>query len=151
MKTTPPNEAIDRIACDCIAARVRLLSRFITGIYDEALRPHGLRVSQMNILVAASKFGVARPAELCQALKMDHSTLSRNVERMRARGWLEAVDDRDGRASPFRVTKQGRQLLKRVLPAWEKAQEKAVSVLGEDGARMLARAVGNVRRSETQP
>jgi DNA-binding MarR family transcriptional regulator len=82
---------------------------------------------------------------------MDHSTLSRNVERMRARGWLEAADDRDGRASPFRVTKRGRQLLKRVLPAWEKAQEKAVSVLGEDGARMLARAVGNVRRSETQP
>lgn len=148
MKTDVQNKTVDRIASDCIAARIRILSRLITRIYDEALRPHDLRVSQMNILVAASKFGLARPAEVCQALEMDPSTLSRNVERMRARGWLETVDDLDGRANPFRVTKQGQQLLKQVFPTWKKAQEKAVSVLGEDGAQMLTAAIRNVRRRE---
>lgn len=151
METTPQKEVVDCIACDCIAARIRILNRLITSIYDDALRPHGLRVSQMNILVAASKFGLARPAEVCQALAMDPSTLSRNVERMRARGWLEAVDDRDGRASPFRVTKQGERLLGQAFPAWKKAQERAAVVLGEGGAQVLAQAIDNVRRSETQP
>src|SRR3954451_12375489 len=41
---------VDRIAGECIAVRVRLINRVVTAIYDEALRPFGLRVSQANIL-----------------------------------------------------------------------------------------------------
>ncbi len=53
---------LDRVASDCIAARVRLINRVVTAIYDDALRPHGLRVSQGNILVAVGRKGQARPA-----------------------------------------------------------------------------------------
>jgi hypothetical protein len=37
----------DRIACSCLAVRVRMLNRAITNLYDESLRPLGLRVSQL--------------------------------------------------------------------------------------------------------
>src|SRR3954468_2957649 len=115
---------VDQIAGECIAVRLRMLNRVITNIYDDALRPLGLKVSQMNILVAAAKMGTARPSEVCDYLHLDVSTLSRNVERMRARGWLEVVPDEDGRSQPFRLTSQGRRLLDKAVPAWSAAQQK---------------------------
>jgi DNA-binding MarR family transcriptional regulator len=131
------NDPIDRIARSCIAVRVRLLNRVITNIYDDALRPLGLKVSQANILVVAAKLGVARPAQVCELLNLDASTLSRNVERMQAKGWLEVVPDEDGRSQPFRLTAQGRKLLEKAVPAWEEAQEQATALLGEAGVEML--------------
>jgi DNA-binding MarR family transcriptional regulator len=131
-------DPIDRIARSCIAVRVRLLNRVVTNLYDEALRPLGLKVSQVNILVVAGKLGVARPAQVCELLNLDASTLSRNVERMVAKDWLEIVpDDDDGRSQPFRLTTKGRKLLERAVPAWEKAQEQATALLGETGVEML--------------
>ncbi len=121
---------IDTIAGECIAVRMRMLNRVVTNIYDDALRPLGVKVSQMNILVAAGRMGTARPAEVCERLHLDVSTLSRNVERMRARGWLEIVPDDDGRAQPFRLTNEGRKLLEKAAPAWRKAQKQAKSLLG---------------------
>ena len=114
--TARAKPTIDTIAGECIAVRLRMLNRVVTNIYDEALRPLGLKVSQMNILVAAAKMGTARPAEISERLHLDVSTLSRNVERMKARGWLEVVPDDDGRAQPFRLTAQGRKLLEKAAP-----------------------------------
>ena len=54
---------VDKIAGECIAVRLRMLNRVITNIYDNALRPLDLKVSQMNILVAAAKVGTVRPLE----------------------------------------------------------------------------------------
>ena len=85
-KGTP---TIDDVARECIAVRMRMLNRVITRLYDDALRGVGLKVSQMNILVAAAKMGTARPDEVCRRLQLDVSTLSRNVERMKARGYTE--------------------------------------------------------------
>jgi DNA-binding MarR family transcriptional regulator len=79
---------------------MRMLNRVITNIYDDALRSLDLKVSQMSILVAAAKMRTARPVEVCEHLHLDVSTLSRNVERMKARGWLEVVPDEDGRLQP---------------------------------------------------
>ena len=132
---------IDTIAAECIAVRMRMLNRVVTNIYDDALRPLGVRVSQMNILVAAGRMGTARPAEVCERLHLDVSTLSRNVERMQARGWLEVMPDEDGRAQPFRLTTQGRRLLEEAAPAWKKAQQKATALLGERVVELLGRAV----------
>lgn len=132
--------SVDTIAGQCIAVRMRMLNRVVTNLYDEALRPLGLRVSQMNILVAAAKMGTVRPAEVCARLHLDVSTLSRNVERMKARGWLEVVPDADGRAQPFRLTRHGRKLLARAVPAWVKAQEKAKSLLGQEVVELLGNA-----------
>src|SRR5205807_9326674 len=96
--------SIDTIARTCIAVRLRLLNRVVTNFYDDALRPLGLKVSQLNILIVAAKLGLARPAQVSEILQLDASTLSRNVERMRARGWLEVVPDEDARAQPLRLT-----------------------------------------------
>src|SRR5438552_18979662 len=91
---------IDQVAGECIAVRMRMLNRVITNIYDDALRPLGLKVSQMNVLVAAAKIGTARPAAVCEHLHLDISTLSRHVERMKGRGCLALDPDEHGRPQP---------------------------------------------------
>ena len=138
----------DTIARECLAVRLRMLNRVITNIYDDALRPLGMKTSQLNILVAAKRAGLARPAEICQLLQLDTSTLSRNVERMMARGWLEVVADEDGRAQPFRLTAKGKQLLQRAEPAWEQAQRKATELLGGDAISVISDAVTRIRSGE---
>jgi DNA-binding MarR family transcriptional regulator len=105
--------AIDAIARTCIAVRLRMLNRVVTSLYDDALRPLGLKVSQLNILVVTAKLGRAQPATIRDILQLETSTLSRNVERMRAKGWLEVVPEEDARTQPFRLTAQGRSCWKR--------------------------------------
>jgi DNA-binding MarR family transcriptional regulator len=135
-----PPSSVDAIAGTCIAVRLRLLNRAVTNLYDDALRPLGLKVSQLNILVVTAKLGVARPAQMCEILRLDASTLSRNVERMRAHGWLEVVPGEDARAQPFRLTERGRRLLEKAAPAWERAQRRAEELLGAQGIALLDRA-----------
>ena len=135
---------IDDIAGACIAVRLRMLNRVVTNIYDDALRPLGLKVSQMNILVAAAKMGTARPTDVCEHLHLDVSTLSRNVDRMKARGWLEVVPDEDGRSQPFRLTAQGRKLLERAIPSWDEAQERVKELLGSDIVNQLNHAMRRI-------
>ena len=46
------------------AAKARLVGRVVTNIYDDAFRPFGVKVSQLNILVVTQHLGVARPAAI---------------------------------------------------------------------------------------
>jgi DNA-binding MarR family transcriptional regulator len=124
---TKPATSIEAIATSCIAGRLRLLNRVVTNLYDDALRPFGVRLSQGNVLAVTAKLGVARPAEVCDILELDTSTLSRTVDRMVANGWLEIVPEEDGRSQPFRLTSEGRKLL------------------GGDGLRLLDAAIGRVK------
>ena len=123
----------------CIATRLRLAARVVTKLYDDALRPHGLTVSQMALLAVAADRGVIRQAEVVTTLQLDDSTLSRNLERMRARGWVEAVADEDARVHTHRLTDPGKSLLERAMPAWRAAQRRAGELLGEAGVEALRR------------
>jgi DNA-binding MarR family transcriptional regulator len=131
---------IDIISRTCIAVRLRLLNRVVTNYYDDALRPLGLKVSQLNILVVTAKLGVAHPAKVCEILQLDTSTLSRNVDRMRANGWLETVPGEDARTQPFRLTAQGKRLIERSVPAWEEAQRQSEELLEHEGIALLDKA-----------
>ena len=137
--------SVRTIAEQCIAVRLRMLSRGVTRIYNQALRPYGLMVSQMNILVAVSCLGEARQQEVCQALHLEKSTLSRDVGRMRSQGWLEEVPGEDGRTALLRITPAGKRLLEKATPAWQRAQEEATALLGERQVATLSRAATMLR------
>src|ERR1700723_2147669 len=124
------SEETKRVGRECIGFRVRMLNRMITKIYDDALADVGLKTSQFNLLVAAVNREETKPGELAKFLEMDESTLSRNVERMCARGLLrlEAGDDR--RSHRITVTEKGMGLIRKGYPAWEKAQNEVNRWLG---------------------
>ncbi len=72
---------------------------------------------------------MAQPQKICDLFQLDASTLSRNVERMRARDWLEVVRGADPCTQSFRLTPQGRGKLEQAFPVWEQAQHQAYGVL----------------------
>jgi DNA-binding MarR family transcriptional regulator len=141
---------IDTIAKTCIAVRLRLLNRVVTNFYDDALRPLGLKVSQLNILIVTARLGLARPAQVCDILQLDSSTLSRNVKPLQAHGWLEVVPDEDARAQPFRLTAQGKRLIEKAVPAWEEAQRRATELLGNEGIALLDKATKKLRQAKAE-
>ena len=138
---------IDTIAKTCIAVRLRLLNRVVTNVYDDALRPLGLKASQLNLLIVTAWLGLARPAQVCDILQLDASTLSRNVKPLQAHGWLEVVPDEDARAQPFRLTPQGKRLIEKAVPAWEEAQRHAAELLGEEGIALLDKVAKKLRQA----
>ena len=146
-KPQPIRPQIDAIARECISMRLRRLNRVVTRVYDDALRPLGLKSSQVNVLVAAWELGVASPLKVCKVLDLDPSTLSRNVERMRARGWLEVVPADDAREQPFRLTEPGRRLLEKAVPRWGIAQDQVKELLGDGVVDLLGKAVKRLQRA----
>ncbi len=144
-RTRPQSKqsAADVMASECLAVRVRLLNRTITGIYDDALRPLGVTVGQLNVLVAVARLGPISPGAVARRLNMEKSTLSRNVDRMRGHGWL-VVTRQSGRNQTLEVSPKGRKLLEKAAPLWEEAQEETKAVLGQRGARSLHRAADSV-------
>jgi DNA-binding MarR family transcriptional regulator len=124
---------------DCVATRLRMANRVITKVYDDALRPLGLTVTQLAMLVVAEDRGLIRQSEVGAELRLDDSTLSRNLERIRANGWLEEVSGDDARVHSYRLTEAGRSLLDRAVPRWRGAQGEARRLLGDAGVQALRR------------
>src|SRR5947209_6827330 len=145
-----PNSNVDIVSRTSIAVRLRLLNRVVTNFYDDALRPLGLKVSQLNILIVTAKLGLARPAQVCAILQLDASTLSRNVKPLQAHGWLEVMPEEDARAQPLRLTPQGKRLIEKAVPAWEEAQRRASELLGDEGIALLNRAAKKLRRAKAE-
>jgi len=114
----------------CVGGCVRKLNRMVTAIYDGALAGAGVKTSQFSVLISVANRTRVRPAELTELLQMDESTLSRNVERMCARGWLRLVRDSDRRSHLIEVTDNGQALIRKSLPAWQKAQAEVSERLG---------------------
>lgn len=133
------DDKLTTIARDCVAVRVRLINRAISRIYDVALRPFGLTIAQMNVLVAVSRLRNARPSAVSERLCMDRSTLSRDLDKMLDRGWLNAEEEEDGRAYRLEIAHKGRQLLERAAPAWRKAQRDTHDLLGADGVAAISK------------
>lgn len=135
----------DEIAGACLAARTRLLGRVITSIYDDALREVGLTASQMTILVALEHTGGVHPARLCEALKLDKSTLSRNADRMERNGWIEKGPGGDARSHTLKLSEAGRKKLAEAVSPWRAAQSEAEELLGKGGMDAMVRISKRLR------
>lgn len=131
-----PNPA-ETLARDCLAVRVRLLARRVTAIYDEALRPLGIKTSQLNVLTAIGVRGPCAGSEIARLLDLEKSTLSRNLDRLRLRRWIRSEPGADGRSQLLSLTGSGRKLLERALPLWRSAQRDARKALGSEAAGAL--------------
>ena len=127
MKQITPAQLAQKLASECIAHRVRVLNRVITNLYDSVLKPYGITVNQTTIFAMLILAGEVTPGEIGRELVMEKSTVSRNLERMRNKGWIETLDQK------IRVTAAGHELFTSLQPAWEKGQADAERLLGEAG------------------
>ena len=76
-------------------------------------------------------------AELCKLVAMDKSTASRNLQRMRRRGWLATSQDNSGISQRVALAPDGARVLQAAFPMWRRAQEEARRRLGAEGLKAL--------------
>jgi len=129
---------------DCLLTRTRRLSRLITNIYDDGLRPHGVNAPQFSLMVLIAKFGPASRAEIGRVNYQDRSTLTRNLALLLAEGWVEEIETKGGRSRPIQISGKGRQLLVSAAPAWRQAQSEARELIGDDAAASILRVVNDI-------
>ncbi len=134
----------------CIAVRIRLLSRMVTNIYDSALSPFGVKLNQISILVFVHLAGDVGYDSLCRQLKMEKSTASRNIERMKKKGWLDIVSVKEERRKFLKITPAGEFLLGKVHGVWEDAQKKALNLLGEEGTEVLCGIANGIWKKDKE-
>jgi len=133
------DESLSRhIARNCLLTRGRQISRVLTAIYDDALRPLGIIAPQFSLLVLIAELAPVSRSELGRKNHQDRSTLSRNLQPLIAQGWVaEGVPARDGRSRPLSLTPEGNALLDSAASAWSSAQSHAMHLLGEVHANEL--------------
>ncbi len=134
----------------CVFVRTRLISRVITGIYDEKLRPFGIGSIQFALLVVIRQIEPATRAEIGRLQHQDRSTLTRNLKVILSEGWAEEMrDGADGRSRPIVLTKAGRDLLRKAVPAWQAAQAQAETLLGKDDVIVIMNTANHIMDRQT--
>ncbi len=133
MATSP----IDEIVRDCLAARVRMIGRAVTAIYERAVAGHGVTIAQVNLMAALGKLGPCSPTRLGEVLQLERSTVSRNLDALLRNRWIEAVSSDAKGVREVALTKRGLEKVESVLVAWRSAQKEAAKLLGEDGVRAV--------------
>lgn len=118
------------IDLSCMCASFRRASRALTQMYEQELRPEGLRATQFTILQALTLAGEITQGQLGGALAMDSTTLTRTLTIMRRGGWVRMRRGEDRREWRLGLTKEGEAMYKRALPAWERIQKKLRKQIG---------------------
>lgn len=116
---------------NCTCFNLRKASRALTQLFDEALKPAGLFSTQFTLLAAISSQDKATITELSQALIMDRTTLTRNLNPLHKNGWVEVTLGQDKRKKILSLTPSGKKVLSQAMVYWKAIQKQVVKTLGK--------------------
>jgi DNA-binding MarR family transcriptional regulator len=109
-------------ATACYCATVRKSARALTALYDAALEPAGLRVTQYSLLKNLQRMGPVSLLRLGEALRLDRTTLVRNLKLLEKNAFVRFEPDAASRARLVSLTEKGEQTLTEARQLWLKAQ-----------------------------
>jgi DNA-binding MarR family transcriptional regulator len=135
------------IDLSCMCATFRRASRALTQMYDQELRPEGLRGTQFTILQALTLAGEVTQGRLGGILAIDSTTLTRTLRIMRRDGWVRMQQGEDRREWRLGLTKEGEALYKRALPAWERVQKRVRKRIGDVEWEQLMRLTNGLTQA----
>lgn len=116
----------------CACFKVRKAAQAITKLYEEVLRPISLRAAQFSLLMATRVLGPVTVVKLAQAVVIDRTTLTRNLQILEKRGLIAVKPGGDRREREVTLTLAGIEVLATAIPLWEEAQERVRQGLGEE-------------------
>ena len=145
------NEAINtkqiaRLGRSCPLGHLRRATRVMEHIFDEILRPSGLKGSQLSVLAVTALFGPTNISNLAEQLTMDRTTLTRSLKPLERQGLIKVATGGDRRTKEVSLTPVGEQLMAQVMPLWEASQKLVIEELGNRWHREL---LGNLSEVES--
>ena len=128
----------------CACGRLRRATRALTQLYDDLMAPAGLRITQFSLLRTVTRNGAMPINALAAAQLLDRTALSRNLDPLVERGYVEIVAGRDGRVREVAITRKGSAALKAAEPHWTRAQREVERRIGVDKLEALIETLGEL-------
>lgn len=116
----------------CACYNLRRAARATTRLYEDYLRPIGLKATQFSILMAAHLRSPIALTKLADLTVTERTTLTRNLNILEKKGFLKIETGRDRRERLVTITEQGRETLRVAIPLWEEAQKHIEKGLGKN-------------------
>lgn len=134
------------VARSCACYNLRRAARAVTRLYDDFLRPTGLRATQISLLMAAKLRGPVTLGKLAEMTVTERTTLTRNLTVLEKKGLIRIDQGSDRREHQVSLTGLGEEALRVVIPLWEKAQAHIEKGLGEDRLGGLLKDLSEIVR-----
>lgn len=139
-------EIAESTTAACISTRVRQLSRIITRIYDDALRPLGITASQFTLLTQLAQQDGITAVEIGHTLDIEKSTLSRNLKRLLHLELITMDPPAGRRGRGLHLTPKGESAIQKGYPVWKEAQNRTVRVMGPESRSTLDNLLSQAER-----
>jgi DNA-binding MarR family transcriptional regulator len=136
-RSSPPSPA-------CACGRLRRAARALTQLYDDAMAPAGLRVTQFSLLRTLAGADRLRICDLAGRQLLDRTALSRNLDPLVDQGLVDIVCGDDARTREAAITRKGRAMLRAATPYWARAQRDVAARLGRDKLDALIAVLGEL-------
>ncbi|MCH2215884.1 MAG: MarR family transcriptional regulator [Flavobacteriales bacterium] len=112
----------------------------MTKIADEEFSAVGLSSSHAFLIMSVNKKPGVNPKELAEVLQLTPSTVTRLIEKLEFKGFVER--QQCGRCTEVFPTPTGMRLNNEVKEAWSKLTKRINTVLGEESCTNLTSAIG---------
>lgn len=130
MNKTPETYLKPPSPCNCM--NVRRASRAVTQFYDAILKPSGLTIAQVGLLRQIDLATELSITELAQLIRVDRTTLNRNLKPLQQAGLLTISAGKDSRVRLITLSESGKTALASGLALWDAAQQQLQDYLGEE-------------------
>jgi DNA-binding MarR family transcriptional regulator len=130
--------------CNCI--NLRRASQAITEVYDEFLEPSGLKISQYALLKNIMQFGPVSVSDLALTIRLDRTTLVRNLKPLEMRGLIMDASAKGSRNRQLVLTDQGNKTLQGAVSLWLAAQDGIEQYLGKDDLNTLTLLLSKIEK-----
>jgi DNA-binding MarR family transcriptional regulator len=115
---------------ECICGNLRRATRVVTKLYDEMLKPTGLKLTQFSLLSSLMALGSSTLSELAEHMVVDRTTLTRNLEILESRGLVITEQGEDRRERQLRLSEKGMAAVGAAYPLWQAAQSRTMDMVG---------------------
>jgi DNA-binding MarR family transcriptional regulator len=135
----------------CLGMRVGRLQRLVARRFDQALRPLGVSLPQLEVLsTLVTAAAPVKPSDLAAWLFVERSTMSRNLALLEQRGLVKTSEvSPTGRMLRVGITAAGIDALAEARGAWGAAQGALRDVVGDDAASILDAWLENLAVHDT--
>ena len=121
----------------CTNQKLRQLSRAVSRHYDAYVSATGLKNTQYSLLSHVLLLGPVRPSDLAARMRLEVSTLSRNLQPLVAMGLISIGPGEDARSRLVEATEAGRAKRAEGQRAWKQAQLSLNARLGAERVAAL--------------
>lgn len=132
----------------CPVFNVRAASRLLTQLFDDTLKPSGLQITQLSILVGITTSENPTINQLAKILVMDRTTLTRGLKPLEKIGLIKIKKGNDRRTTLLEVTPKGLKAMYKALPYWKQARDRVADQYGEKFLDGLNKSLASVHQEK---